>query len=81
MPRKDKSLPALEESIFMNWKRSMETPNPVIAPVAKIVYSKNIRPLKATRRPNMMPNRPRISGLLTKYLEKLVTEISEQALG
>lgn len=58
----------------------MVIPKPTIDPVAKIVYSKNLRPWKATIRPNAIAIIPRMAGLFTKYLENLVTEMREQAL-
>ena len=66
--------------MLKNWKRSMVMPKPTIDPVAKIVYSKNLRPWKATMRPKVIAIIPRMAGLFTKYLENFVTEIREQAL-
>ncbi len=67
--------------MFKNWKRSMDTPKPAMAPVAKIVYSKNRRPLKATRKPKIIAEMPKITGFSTKNWEKLETEITVQAFG
>lgn len=64
--------------MFMNWKRSIVIPKPAIAPIAKIVYSKNFLPLNATNRPNIIVTRPNIKGFFI-CLEKLVTDMSEQA--
>jgi hypothetical protein len=77
---KDNSEPYFEESMLKNWKRSMVIPKPTIDPVAKIVYSKNLRPWKATIRPNAIAITPRMAGLLTKYRENFDTEMREQAL-
>lgn len=56
-------------------------PKPAIAPVAKIVYSKNFLPWKATKKPKIIALRPKIIGLSTKKREKLVTEMRVHALG
>ena len=81
VPRKDNSEPLFDESMFKNWKRSIVIPKPDIAPVAKMVYSKNFLPWKATNRPNIIALRPKIIGLSTKKREKLVTEMRLHALG
>jgi hypothetical protein len=80
VPRKVNSEPCYEESMLKNWKRSMVIQKPTIDPVAKIVYSKNLRPMKATIRPKAIAMTPRIAGLLTKYRVNFVTEMREQAL-
>ena len=49
-------------------------PKPAMAPVANMVMGKNLRPMKATRRPKVIALRLRIRGFLMKYLEKLLTE-------
>lgn len=79
VPMKVNSEPCFEESMLKNWKRSIVIPKPTIDPVAKIVYSKNLRPWKVTMRPKAIAITPRMAGLFTKYRENFVTEIRGQA--
>lgn len=58
--------PSIDASIFRNWKSNMVIPKPAIAPEEKIVYSKNLRPLKPTKRPKIIAHTDKIVGLATK---------------
>lgn len=69
-----------EPSILSIKKSSMVIPNPAMPPVVKMVTSKNLRPKKATTKPNIIARMPNICGRLTKNEANLVTEKTGQAL-
>jgi hypothetical protein len=54
---------------------------PAMAPVAKMVIGKNLRPKNATIRPKGIAIRARIKGLFKKKREKVVEEKTGQAIG